>query len=179
MAVTGWNVTYTAVGLILVYSGYKGTKISTTFTDLLKGQLDSTDEEPINQSSGSSLGESGVTAQSDYTVAGSFSTSELETLWTKNGGPSDTAAFAAKVAQAESSGNPKVTSANPDGGKNVGLWQLDTPGGVGAGHSVSELQNPDLNAAITIAATNGGLNWTEWGDPVTAALPNHQYTPGS
>lgn len=182
MAVTGWNVTYTALGLVLVYSGYKGTYLSTTFTDLFKGQLDSQDKEPLPSSSsgsGSSPTTYNETPSSNYSVSGVYSQSDLETLWTDNGGPSDTASFAASVALSESSGN--VTgppSPNPDGGTNVGLWQLDTKG-VGSGHTVAELENPDLNAAITIAATNGGLDWTEWGDPVTDSLPNHQYSPGS
>lgn len=177
MAVTGWNVTYTALGLILVYSGFKGTSLTTTFTDLFKGQLDSTDVEGLSSSSASGSLYSGQ-ATSNYSVSGGYSTSDLEKLWTDNGGPSSTASFAASVAMAESSGSATVTSSNPDGGTNVGLWQLDTKG-VGSGHTVAELQNPDLNAAITIAATNGGRNWTEWGDPVTDALPNHQYAPGS
>lgn len=107
---------------------------------------------------------------------GSYDTAGLEKLWKDNGGPADTAAFAAQVAMAESSGNPKATSRNPDGGTNVGLWQLDTPGGVGAGYSVAELQDPNLNCQVTIMATNGGTNWSEWGDPVTAAVGYH-YTP--
>jgi Lysozyme like domain len=174
MAVTGWNVTYTAVGIVLLYSGYKGTKLTATVTDLFKGQLDSTDDESLGGSSSSS----DASATSGYSVTGGYSQSDLITLWTSNGGPSDTAAFAAEVALAESSGSATVTSSNPDGGTNVGIWQLDTKG-VGSGHSVAELQNPDLNAAITIAATNGGINWSEWGDPVTDALPNHQYSPGA
>lgn len=182
MAVTGWNVTYTGAGIVLIYSGFKGTKLSTTVTDLFKGQLDSTDEEPItvpdSGSGASSGGYTGVVPGSDYSVSGAYSTADLEKLWTQNGGPSDTAAFAASVAVSESSGSATVTSGNPDGGTNVGLWQLDT-NGVGSGHSVSQLQNADLNAAITVAATKGGIDWTEWGDPVTDALPNHQYSPGS
>jgi hypothetical protein len=101
----------------------------------------------------------------------------LQKLWTSNGGPKNTAAFAAAVGMAESGGNAMATSSNPDGGTNVGIWQLDTRG-VGAGYSVSQLQNANLNARITIAATNGGQNWSNWGDAVTEAVGYH-YVPGS
>lgn len=34
--------------------------------------------------------------------------------------------IAVAIAQAESSGEPDALSKNPDGGTNVGLWQIDT-----------------------------------------------------
>ena len=61
------------------------------------------------------------------------------------------AQMAVAVALAESGGDPDQTSSNPDGGTNVGLFQLDTPGGVGAGHTVSQLKAPALNAQIAHA----------------------------
>jgi len=169
MPVTGVAIAELSIGMLLLYSGYKGTTISGTVTGLFQGKIDSTDVEPI--ASGSS-GSSTPAGLSDYPTSAA-----IEKLWTSNGGPADTASFASQVAMAESGGSATVTSSNPDGGTNVGIWQLDT-NGVGSGHTVAELQNANLNAQITIAATNGGLDWTEWGDPVTDALPNHQYTPG-
>jgi hypothetical protein len=47
--------------------------------------------------------------------------------------------------------------------------------GVGAGYTVAQLQNANLNAQITIMATNNGVNWSEWSDPVANSLPGHQY----
>jgi hypothetical protein len=64
----------------------------------------------------------------------------------------------------ESTGRPWVTSPNPDGGVNVGLWQLDTLG-KGAGHSVAQLQDPLTNARVTVATTDDGANWTAWATP--------------
>ncbi len=60
--------------------------------------------------------------------------------------------------------NLRVTSSNPDGGTNVGLWQLGTEG-VGAGYSVSELQNALTNARITVRATRNGTDWSQWATP--------------
>lgn len=86
----------------------------------------------------------------------------LEKLWTSNGGNPATANIAAAIAEAESAGQPQATSANPDGGTNVGLWQLDTPGGKGAGYSVSQLQDPNTNARVTIMGTVNGTDWSAW-----------------
>jgi hypothetical protein len=71
------------------------------------------------------------------------------------------AVVAAAVGMAESSGRTAVTSANPDGGTNVGVWQLDTKG-VGAGHTVAELSDPTVNAAVMAKATSGGQDWSAW-----------------
>jgi hypothetical protein len=62
------------------------------------------------------------------------------------------AIMATAVALAESSGDPNATSPNPDGGTNVGYFQLDTPGGEGAGYSVAQLKDPALNARVAYAA---------------------------
>lgn len=86
---------------------------------------------------------------------------QIKALWTGNGGSPSTAAVAAAIAEAESSGRTQVTSHNPDGGTNVGLWQLDTKG-AGAGHSVSELQDPATNARVTIMKSANGTNWNAW-----------------
>lgn len=98
-------------------------------------------------------------------VSGAYSMTELEALWTSQGGASATAFEAANVAMAESSGNHLATSANPDGGTNVGLWQLDTRG-KGAGYTVAQLQDPALNARVTVLASANGTNWSAWADSV-------------
>ncbi len=105
-------------------------------------------------------------------VSGSYTLAELQALWTSQGGSPSTAFEAANVAMAESSGNPGATSANPDGGTNVGLWQLDTRG-VGSGYSVAQLSDPATNARITVLATANGTNWSEWAD---AVVTNGVYT---
>jgi hypothetical protein len=98
-------------------------------------------------------------------VSGLYNVNTLGQLWTSQGGSSDTAFEAANVAMAESSGNAAITSSNPDGGTNVGLWQLDTKG-VGAGYTVAQLQDPATNARITIMNTANGTKWTQWADAV-------------
>jgi Lysozyme like domain len=90
-----------------------------------------------------------------------FTYSQLEQLWTRNGGSALVAPVAAAIAMAESSGRSDVTSSNPDGGVNVGPWQLDTRG-VGAGYSVAQLQNPDTNARVAIKGSNNGSDWSPW-----------------
>lgn len=97
--------------------------------------------------------------------AGTYNQASLQALWTANGGAASTAFEAAQVALAESGGNAAVTSGNPDGGTNVGLWQLDTKG-VGSGYTVAQLQDPDTNARITVLATANGTNWSQWADSV-------------
>lgn len=86
---------------------------------------------------------------------------QIAALWKGNGGSASTANVAAAVAMAESSGRTGITSPNPDGGTNVGLWQLDTRG-VGAGHSIEQLKDPATNARITIMGSANGTNWRQW-----------------
>jgi hypothetical protein len=186
--VNGFSLAYTAVGAVVMWSGIKGETISDTFRGLLSGKPPSDNEQPIGTPSLSISQPSSTTGTAPtggYDIAedipagkNSYSESQLRTLWTDNGGPSDTAAFAAQVAEAESSGSATVTSSNPDGGTNVGIWQLDTKG-VGSGYTIAELQDANLNCQLTIMATNGGLDWAEWSDPTVDALPDHQYTPGA
>lgn len=86
---------------------------------------------------------------------------QIVALWTGNGGNPGTANLAAAVAMAESSGRTGVTSPNPDGGTNVGLWQLDT-NGEGAGHTIDQLSDPATNARITVLKSANGTNWSHW-----------------
>lgn len=97
-------------------------------------------------------------------VTGTYGNAQLEQLWTANGGSAAQAPNAAAHAMQESSGNKDATSANPDGGTNVGLWQLDTKG-VGAGYTVAQLKDPNLNARLTVMATVNGTNWSQWATP--------------
>lgn len=189
MPLSGIAIAEIGVGGVLVYSGVKGATLANTFQSLLKGTTPSASQTISTTSAATpattttaattaaaavdAAAASSVTAPS---VSGTYSTAQLEQLWESAGGDSDTAAFAAAVAMAESSGNASITSQNPDGGTNVGLWQLDTKG-VGSGYTVAELQNPETNAKITVLATHNGTDWSEWGDPVTAAV-GYTYSPG-
>jgi hypothetical protein len=97
-----------------------------------------------------------------------YTYAQLEGLWIANGGSRATAPIAAAIAEAESGGESTATSRNPDGGTNVGLWQLDTRG-VGAGFSVAQLQSPSQNAQVARKGSNDGKNWGAWETFVTGA----------
>lgn len=156
-------------GFLFVYAGIRGYSILKAIQSLVKGSPPSTGQT-------TALLSATTTPTTDTSGAAYSGPTDLQSLWISNGGPSNTAGFAASVAMAESSGNANATSSNPDGGTNVGLFQLDTKG-VGAGHTIAQLQNPNTNTRITVQATNGGHDWKEWANPVVDSLPNHQYNP--
>lgn len=92
---------------------------------------------------------------------GTLSKAQISALWIANGGDPSKANVAAAVAMAESSGRTDATSSNPDGGTNVGLWQLDTRG-VGAGYTTAQLQDSATNARVTVLGSANGTNWSAW-----------------
>lgn len=170
------DVATIGVGVLFFYGSLKGISPLKALGAMITGKSPGTAPKSYGISQGTVTANSGSSGVS--TGSASYTGSALQTLWTSNGGAKDTAAIAEAIAQAESGGSATVTSSNPDGGTNVGIFQLDTLG-VGAGHTVAELQNANLNAQITIFATKNGTDWTEWGDPVADALPNHYYEPGA
>lgn len=97
-----------------------------------------------------------------------YSYAQLMGLWIRNGGSRGKAPVAAAIAEAESSGRAGVTSANPDGGENVGLWQLDTKG-KGAGYTAAQLSDPATNAHVAVTASKNGNDWSAWETFVTGA----------
>jgi Lysozyme like domain len=121
----------------------------------------------VTSDTGSAAGSGGGGGSAGGGSAGnlaSYTHDQLMQLWQANGGSSSSAKNAACHAIQESSGNPKATSHNPDGGTNVGLWQLDTRG-VGSGYTVTQLQDPNTNARITVMHTANGTNWAQWATP--------------
>ena len=97
-----------------------------------------------------------------------YTYAQLEQLWIDNGGSAATAPIAAAIAEAESSGNSAASSPNPDGGVNIGLWQLDT-NGKGAGLTAAQLQDPTVNAAAAVTGSKGGTDWSAWETYVNGA----------
>jgi Lysozyme like domain/Pertactin len=154
----------TAVGAIFVYAGIKGFSILKATQNVIRGTAPGTGQKASLLSTGTVSAPTSTGPGLANPKAGNWSHDGLMKLWIANGGSPATANNAACHAIQESSGNASVTSANPDGGINVGLWQLDTRG-VGAGHSVSELQNPNTNARIAIHGSNNGRNWSAWATP--------------
>jgi hypothetical protein len=143
-------------GLLFLWSGYHGAHITGSLRDLLAGK------QPAGGSGDLAISGSGtVNGIPSTTVTGSSSHAQLEQLWTANGGAQSTANIAAAIAQAESSGISNALSTNPDGGTNVGLWQLDTKG-KGAGYTVAQLQDPNTNARVAIMGSANGTDWSAW-----------------
>jgi hypothetical protein len=151
-------------GAVFIYAGLRGVSVLKALQNIVRGQAP-----PAGTSSASSAGLStsagipGITA-AGLPARGRYTAADLRQLWTANGGDPAAAANAACHAMQESSGNAAVTSSNPDGGINVGLWQLDTRG-KGAGYTVAQLQDPNTNARVTIMGTRNGRDWSAWATP--------------
>jgi hypothetical protein len=164
----GTAVAAGAAGILFLYAAVSDKSVLTVVKDTVRGKKPG----PIGSSSGSvPITGTGFSGPGTGIGADPGAIGRIEKIWISNGGNPGTAFVAANVAMAESSGSETVTSGNPDGGTNVGLWQLDTKG-VGAGYTVGQLQNPNLNAQLTIMATNNGVSWTQWAD---ALVVNGQY----
>lgn len=70
-----------------------------------------------------------------------LSDAQIIALWLREGGPLASAPTALAHALAESTGNTDDPSSNPDGGTNIGLYQLDARG-VGSGYTPSSSPTP-------------------------------------
>lgn len=163
--ITAGKLLLAGSGALLLWSGLTGKKWSAVLKDIIAGKS------PLNAASTPitsnvagifpTPGGGNTTAPIGESAPGGYSNGQLRSLWILAGGNPSTAPVAACIAQHESSGSATVTSSNPDGGTNVGLWQLDTRG-VGSGYSVAELQNPILNARVAVKGSANGTNWSDW-----------------
>ena len=153
-------------GTLLVYAGIRGKDWLGSLRSVIAGQSPAeAASTPISASATGTAGE--ATDGSVNAILGNgpvYTEAQIKALWLAAGGPAGVAGNAVCHAMQESSGRTSVESPNPDGGVNVGLWQLDTKG-VGSGYSADQLKNPMLNARITVKATGGGRNWSEWATP--------------
>lgn len=168
MAVNGIALGALAAGSVLLYSAVMDKSVLSTIEAVIKGEPPSSAAKAAAPAAGVTAaagltGESGV-QPSGLPSAGTYTPEQLQALWVMAGGSQAAKVNAACHAMQESSGNPLVTSANPDGGINVGLWQLDTRG-KGAGYTVAELQNAVNNARITVSASGNGTDWSAWATP--------------
>jgi phage-related protein len=113
----------------------------------------------VSAAAGAGGGPSGYTK----TAAGDYSLSQLEALWIAAGGSPGAAYNMARIAIAESGGNPNAYNASGA----TGLWQIEYPGSqVVAGN----LYNPTINAENAVALYNS-RGYEPWAaDPVGAAL---------
>jgi len=154
-------------GALFIYAGLKGKSVLAALQAIVRGQAPSSAPGPASSAliPATFLGIPGINSSALPAAGGTtFTQAQLAQLWVANGGSQSQAANAACHAIQESSGNALVTSSNPDGGINVGLWQLDTKG-VGAGYTVAELQNPQTNARLTVLGTRNGTDWSNWATP--------------
>jgi len=163
--VNGMAVAATGAGLLFAWSGIRGGKVTGNLRALLAGQQPKTgNAEPVTTPTapGTPLTGTGTGPQPGVSSSGgAYGSGALQSLWIIAGGSPAKAGVAACIAQHESGGDAGVTSANPDGGTNVGLWQLDTKG-KGAGYTVAQLQHPLTNARVAVAGSSDGTDWSAW-----------------
>jgi hypothetical protein len=162
MAVNGIALAAVSAGAIFLYSAIENKGVLASLKSVISGKGLTTSP----GSNGTAPAPTGTGITPPGTPAGGYySTAQLQSLWVLAGGSQASKVNAACHAMQESGGDPLVTSPNPDGGTNVGLWQLDTPGGEGAGYTVAELQVPLTNARVTVERTSDGANWSAWATP--------------
>lgn len=170
MPVKGTYLAIAGAGGLLLWSGLKGKQWSAVLRQLIAGKQPgaATTAYTISGTNPSAFGYGGMAGGTVGTPPAHsgflWSHSALMGLWVSAGGMPSQANNAACHAIQESSGNPSVTSGNPDGGVNVGLWQLDTRG-KGAGYTIAQLQNPWTNARVAVKGSNGGRDWSAWATP--------------
>jgi len=171
MAVNGMAVAATGAGVLFAWSGIRGGHVTSNLRSLLSGQQPKAGNAyPVTTPAapGTPLTGTGTGPQPGVSSAGgAYSNGAIQSLWIMAGGSPAKAGVAACIAQHESGGNAGATSPNPDGGTNVGLWQLDTPGGKGAGYTVAQLKVPLTNARAAVAGSGNGNDWSAW---ATASL---------
>lgn len=157
----GIGLTSLGIGAVFIYGGIKGYSPLKAMQNIIQGHSGSSGQS-VSSLTGTGGTNSPTVTGGTVPNLGSYSSSDIEKLWIQEGGNPAKASIAACIVSHESGGNPLATSSNPDGGTNVGLFQLDTPGGKGAGYSISQLQNASLNTRIAIRATNNGNDWSAW-----------------
>jgi hypothetical protein len=163
-SISGVGLASILAGSVFLYAGLKGKTVLGSVQAVISGKS------PATGASAGQITGSGTTTISPSSelpggsVGGTFTHADLMNLWTSNGGDPNAANNAACHAIQESSGEPAVTSSNPDGGTNVGLWQLDTKG-KGAGYTVAQLQDPATNARVAIMGSANGSDWSAWATP--------------
>ena len=144
-----------SVGVIFIYGGIKGYSPLKAAQNIIQGKSGSAGQ------SSSLLTDTGGTNNSGGTIP-NYTGGSPAKVWIQEGGNPAKVNIAACIVSHESGGRADATSANPDGGTNVGWYQLDTPGGKGAGYTVEQLKNPILNTRVAIKASNNGEDWSAW-----------------
>jgi hypothetical protein len=115
---------------------------------------------------------SGACAPVDGPSSGAWSQAKIAQLWTSEGGNPARAQIASAVAMAESTGVAGATSANPAGGRNLGLWQI-WDGNDGA------TVDPAGNARAAIRLSRNGEDWGLWETFATGAYLKYMQPVGA
>jgi hypothetical protein len=89
-------------------------------------------------------------------LMGNLTCGQLAGLWDAEGGNPVYAETAAKVAMAESSGDPDATGYDSNGTEDIGLWQINTSHGSLASY------NEVANAQAAIKISDNGEDWYAW-----------------
>ena len=160
-------------GALFMYAGTKNISVLSAIDQMITGKAPST-----AGSAGAGLGsvvgtggQSGAPGGGNLInkpgSKGTYSRSQIISLWVMAGGSQSTANNAACHAEQESGGDPMALNINGPGPNcdAVGLYQLATPCGVGKGYSVPQLQDAITNTRITVRATNDGRDWSQWATP--------------
>jgi hypothetical protein len=155
----GFGYASVTVGIVFIWGGIKGYSPLKAAENIIQGK--NPNEGQNNTSLTATSSSSGNSASGGGPVQGSYTTSQLQSLWISNGGDPGKASVASCIAMHESSGNAGAQSANPDGGTNYGLWQLDNKG-VGAGHTAAQLLDPNTNCRLAIVGSKNGTDWRDW-----------------
>lgn len=96
-------------------------------------------------------------------AGGSYTKTQLESLWIANGGNPAHAAMAAAIALAESGGDPHATDNDSNGTVDRGLWQINSVHGSQSTYDVNE------NAKAAVAISDNGTDWSAWVTFLTGA----------
>lgn len=169
MAIKGASVAYVVVGGVLVYSGIKGSSISSTVKSVLAGNVNVTNTEPLTQVSATSA-DSGAAGSPSSATSGSGSANYLtigKYLVANGYFPAAAAGIVGCIA-GESGGNPESSGSGGDG---LIAWTPPSTGPKLTGNATADLQT-QLPAIIAYNNAQGqGLisRLNQITDPVQAA----------
>ena len=89
-------------------------------------------------------------------AGGTLDCSRLEALWESAGGSASAAFTAARIAEAESSGQQYATNGNSNGTTDRGYWQINSS------HGSLSTFDAHGNARAAVLISSDGRDWTPW-----------------
>jgi hypothetical protein len=166
--ISGLYVTVTAVGAVLVWSGWRGATIAATLKSLLAGNLNAPDTESAPVVSSGSAAAAGTSAAGLGSASANANYLTIGRYMTANGYSAAAAAGIAGCVAGESSGNPEAAGSGGDG--LIG-WTPPSTGPALTGNASADLDT-QLPAVVAYNNAQGSqliamLN--QISDPVQAA----------